>query len=130
MFNCKFISTLLPTKFSQQNTFTLPFDNPNLYNMLIDSLQYLIVTQPYITFDFNYLSQHKHHPLLAHFQLLKYALQYIKKTISLFLPIAPRNLYLHSYYNFYWAINIDNFHSITHYCSYLGNTLIPLKVRK
>ncbi|XP_015166673.1 uncharacterized protein [Solanum tuberosum] len=50
----------------------------SFYRMIVGSLQYLILTKPYITHDVNLASQFMQNPKIEHFQGVKRILRYIK----------------------------------------------------
>ena len=59
------------------------FSDPTLYRSIVDSLQYLSLTRPDVSFTVNKVCQFMHKPTVTHWSAVKRILCYLKQTISL-----------------------------------------------
>ncbi|XP_020678092.1 uncharacterized protein LOC110096461 [Dendrobium catenatum] len=118
------------TKILPQTSDDHPCFDQNTYRRIIGSLQYLTLTQPYIAFSVNMLSQHMHDPAAIHTSLLKRLLRYIKCTNDLDIPITRSNLLLRTFSDADWAADPVSRKSISGFCTFLGDTIVSCTVKK
>lgn len=57
-------------------TIETPLENGSEYMMVVGTLQYLLLTRPYVAFAINMLSQFMHRPTYIHWQTAKRVLRY------------------------------------------------------
>ncbi|XP_043698708.1 uncharacterized mitochondrial protein AtMg00810-like [Telopea speciosissima] len=125
MSDCKPVSTPISTS-------TKPFDsggdampNPTDYRSIVGALQYVTLTRPDVSFTVNRACQFMHSPTIAHWQLVKRILRYLKSTRThglLFDRSSSRSLQAFSDAN--WARDSIDRKSIGGFAIFLGPNLI------
>ena len=105
--------------------------NPSLYRRLVDSLIYLIVTRPDISYVIHQVSQYLSASRLTHYAVVLRILQYLKGTLfhGLFYS-AQSPLVLLAFFDIDWAENPIDRRSTTGYCFLLGSSLISWRSKK
>ena len=107
-------------------------DDPCLYRQIVGSLIYLMMcTRPDICYIVSVLSQHMAKPTMAHLNMAKYTMRYIKGTQDKGLVYAPCNVdFIYGYTDASWASSADR-KSISGYCyQFSDNALISWKSKK
>ncbi|XP_020691953.1 uncharacterized protein LOC110106394 [Dendrobium catenatum] len=107
-----------------------PFPDPQHYQRLAGSLQYLTITRPDIAFATNVICQKMHNPLNSDYHSLKCLLRYIQGTLHYGLPITKGDLQLSTYTDTNWAADPSDRKLVTRFCTFLGTTLISWCVKK
>jgi hypothetical protein len=109
----------------------VPLEDSTCYHHLVDSLVYLGITRPDISFVVHILSQFMSTPTSVHYSHLLRVLQYLRGTIDrrLFFP-SSSSLQLHAYSDATWSSDPSNFKSLSAYCVFLGSSLIAWKNKK
>ncbi|XP_020675457.1 uncharacterized protein LOC110094540 [Dendrobium catenatum] len=130
MTNCKPVSTPFKLKSSITHTNSNAFSNPSLYRQLADSLQYLTLTRPDLSFDVNKVCQHMQNSTIAHFDALKRILRNLQGTIHTGLPLFRDKPFLRSFADSDWAGDDTDRKSTSGFCNYLGSSLISWTVKK
>ena len=108
---------------SQNDTTT--FNNASLYCPIVDSLQYLLIRRPELSYSVNKVCQFMHHPKQHHWKVVKRILHYLvgSQTHGLLLCM-PSQLPLQAYVDANWDSNSDDRKSTTGYTVFLGQNLI------
>jgi hypothetical protein len=108
-----------------------PMDDPSLYRSTVDSLQYLSLTRPDLSFAVNRVCQFMRPPLKPHWQAVKRIFGYLQHTMShgLLLHRTSSND-LQAYSDADWAGCPDDRHSTGAYCVFLGSNLVSWSSRK
>jgi hypothetical protein len=90
MHTCKPVSTPLSIseKLSAHQGIPLGQDNATQYRRIVRTLQYLILTQPNISFAVNKVCQYLHALTTLHWATVKKILRYLKGTIKLGFKIS------------------------------------------
>lgn len=130
MIDCKFVPTPLPVKILGNTATNQSDDNPQIFRIIVSSLQYLTLTSLDISFLVNKLSQQMHSPKVHHFTLLKWLMRYIKGTMHHGIFISSSSLNLSAFIDADWAGDSLDRHSTTSFCVFLGDNLISWKVSK
>ncbi|XP_031096892.1 uncharacterized protein LOC116001141 [Ipomoea triloba] len=100
-----------------------PYVDPTQYRSLAGALQYLMVTHLGLSYAVNRLCQHMHSPTVAHWAMLKRALQYIKGTLHYGLCLRQSaSDVLHAFSDSDWAGSPEDRKSTNGYAVYLGTT--------
>ena len=99
--------------------------NPSLYRRLVDSLVYLTVTHPDISYAVHQVRQYLPALRSTHYAVVLRILQYLKGTLfyGLFYS-AQFPLVLRAFFDVDWAEDPTNRRSTTGYCFLLGSSLI------
>jgi hypothetical protein len=108
-----------------------PLEDPTHYCHIVESLVYLGVTRPDISYSVHILSQFVSAPTQIHYSHILRVLRYLRGTISrrLFFPrFIP--LQLQAYCCATWASDLSNRRSLSAYCVFLGDSLIAWKTKK
>ncbi|KAK9031862.1 hypothetical protein V6N11_056148 [Hibiscus sabdariffa] len=128
MENAKAISKLM---FSSDK---LPPPEPSMaidlsrYRRLLDLLQYLTITRPYISFTANHLLQYMHDPSLPHWTTAKRILLYLKGTLCHNIHSrSTSSLHLTAFADADWGGSSTDAKCTTRYAIYLGSNLISWK---
>ena len=105
--------------------------NPSLYRRLVDSLVYLIVTRPDISYVIHQVSQYLSASRLTHYAVVLRILQYLKGTLfhGLFYS-AQSPLVLLAFFDIDWAENPIDRRFTTGNCFLLGSSLISWRSKK
>ena len=106
-------------------------NDPSKYRWLIGRLIYLSVARPDIVYSVRMLSQFMHEPRKPHWEAALRVLRYIKGTPGqeLVLP-SENNLRLQAYCDSDWGGCRTSRRSISGFCIFLGNSIIPWKSKK
>jgi hypothetical protein len=102
-----------------------PLEDPTRYHHIVESLVYLGVTRPVISYSIHILSQFISAPTQIHYSHLLHVMRYLCGTISyrLFFPRSS-SLQLQAYCDATWASDTSDCHSFSAYCVFLGGSLI------
>jgi hypothetical protein len=108
-----------------------PLEDSTHYRHIVESLVYLGVTRPDISYSIHILSQFVFAPTQIHYSHLLRVLCYLRGTIShcLFFP-HPSSLQLHAYCDATWASDPSDHCSLSAYCVFLCGSLIAWKTKK
>jgi hypothetical protein len=108
-----------------------PLKDPTRYRHIVESLVYLGVTRPDISYSVHILSQFVSAPTQIHYSHLLHVLCYLRGTISrrLFFPRSS-SLQLQAYCDATWASDPSDRRSLFAYCVFLGSSLIAWKTKK
>lgn len=98
--------------------------DPSMYHSIVDVLQYLTLTCPYLSFSMNQACQYMHSPTIDHFVALKSILRYIKGILLYGIHLTKGPLQLTAYSDADWAKDLIDRHSSTGLCVFLGFTLV------
>ena len=103
-------------------------DDPTMYRRWIGKLLYLTITGPSLSFAVNRLSQFVTSPRQPHLFAAHRILQYVKRTPGQgsFFP-ASSSLQLKAFIDADWATCPDTRRSVTSFCVFIGDSLIPWK---
>lgn len=131
MHEAKPVLTPLPTNPSLTLHSGSSLSDPSQYRTVVGSLQYLLITRPYITFAVNKLSQYMHCPTTIHWSYVKRVLRYLVGTINDGLQISHySSLSLHAFSDADWAGDNDTFSSTGAYVVYLGKNPVSWSSKK
>ena len=102
-----------------------PLSNPSLYKRLVDSLVYLTVTRPDISYAVHQVSQYLFAPRSTHYAAVLRILRYLKGTLfhGLFYS-AQSPIILRAFSDADWARDPADRRSTIGYCFLLGSSLI------
>ena len=102
-----------------------PLSNPSLYRRLVDSLVYLIVTRPDISYVIHQVSQYLSAPRSTHHAAVLRILRYLKGTLfhGLFYS-AQSPLVFRAFSDADWTGDPTDRRSTTGYCFLLGSSLV------
>jgi len=131
MTGAKPVSTPLPTSppISLHSGMTL--SDPTEYRTIIESLQYLSMTRPHITYAVNKLSQYMHQPSTEHWALVNRILRYLYGTLDERIIIhCNSSISLHAFSDADWAGDKDDYSSTSAYIVYLGRNPISWNSKK
>ncbi|GJU28662.1 ribonuclease H-like domain-containing protein [Tanacetum coccineum] len=102
-----------------------PVVDPNLYQSLAGSLQYLTFTRPDITYVVQHVCLYMHDPREPHFSALKRILRYVQGTLDYGLQLFSSTTdSLIAYSDADWAGCPTTRQSTSGYCVFLGNNLL------
>ncbi|KAL5765253.1 hypothetical protein ACOSQ2_017847 [Xanthoceras sorbifolium] len=131
MLNVKPCSTPICSSVKLSAAIGSPLAQPTVYRNVIGALQYLTYTRPDISFVVNRLSQFLSSPNDIHWQACKHILRYLKGTSGLGLVFRPAaSLHLEAFADADWASCVDDRHSTSGCCVFLGPNLINWYSRK
>jgi hypothetical protein len=109
----------------------VPLEDPTHYRHLVDSLVYLGITHPDISYVVHILSQFMSTPTSVHYSLLLCVLRHLRGTIDRRLFFSnSSSLQLHTYSDATWGSDPSDFKSLFAYCVFLGSSLIAWKIKK
>ncbi|XP_034679896.1 uncharacterized mitochondrial protein AtMg00810-like [Vitis riparia] len=112
---------------SLSNSGSAPFSNTQLYKSTIGVLQYATITRLDITYSVNRVCQFMQAPLTAHWKAVKRILCYLDCTLHHGLHLqhnSNSHLNLIGYFDVDWASYVDDRHSTSGYCLFLGPNLV------
>lgn len=95
-----------------------------------NTLQYVTLTRPDITYYVNQLCQHMHSPTSFHLIAAKRVLRYLKGSLEFGLHYCKGSIALTAYCDSDWAGNPDDRRSTTGYGIFLGPNLISWSAKK
>jgi hypothetical protein len=108
-----------------------PLEDPTCYHHIVESLVYLGVTRPDISYSVHILSQFVSSPTQIHYSHLLHVLHYLRGTISHHLFFSrSSSLQFQTYYDATWASDPSDHHSLSAYYGFLGGSLIAWKTKK
>ncbi|GJT10165.1 ribonuclease H-like domain-containing protein [Tanacetum coccineum] len=121
-------NTVLSFKETKSDKFLKCFTS---YQKLVGILIYLTNTRPDISYVVHCLSQHMHNPLQSHFKAALRVLRYLKKSPGICLQFNKTSyLKLKAYAGADWEICLKTRKSVTHFCIFLGQSLVSWKSKK
>ncbi|RVW21952.1 Retrovirus-related Pol polyprotein from transposon RE1 [Vitis vinifera] len=134
----KYISNLLQkTKMLHVKPVSTPMVSnqslSQLYRSTVGALQYATITRPDITYSVNRVCQFMQAHLTAHWKAVKRILRYLAGTLHHGLHLQhSSNSYLNitGFYDADWASDVDDRHSTSGYCLFLGPNLVSWHSRK
>ncbi|XP_028083357.1 uncharacterized protein LOC114284615 [Camellia sinensis] len=130
MTTCKPCNSPVSVKPSLAPNSDLPFDQPELYRIVVCALQYLTITRPNLSFAVNQACQYMHAPTIAHFAAVKRLLQFVQGTLAHGLTFSPCSFELHAFSDSNWAGDVLDRRSSSGYCVYLVSNLISWSAKK
>jgi hypothetical protein len=133
MHTCKPVSTPLSIseKLSAHQGIPLGQDNATQYRRIVRTLQYLILTQPNISFAVNKVCQYLHALTTLHWATVKKILRYLKGTIKLGFKISKSSSILVSTFtDADWAGCTDDRRLTGGFIVFLGSNLISWSAQK
>ncbi|OWM63729.1 hypothetical protein CDL15_Pgr005991 [Punica granatum] len=108
-----------------------PFQDYSLYRSVVESLQYLSLTRPDITYTVNQVCQFMHCPTTAHWMAVKRILCYLKGIITYGLHIRPSPISsIHGFSDVDWAGNPDDRRSVSGFIVFLGSNPVSWSSKK
>ncbi|RVW44415.1 Retrovirus-related Pol polyprotein from transposon RE1 [Vitis vinifera] len=133
MLHVKPVPTPMVSNQSLSNSGSAPFNNTQLYRSIVGALQYATITRPDITYSVNRVCQFMQAPLTAHWKAVKRILRYLAGTLHHGLHLQhSSNSYLNitGFCDADWASDVDDRHSTSGYCLFLGPNLVSWHSRK
>ncbi|XP_072075385.1 uncharacterized mitochondrial protein AtMg00810-like [Arachis hypogaea] len=106
------------------------FEDPKLFRSVVETLQYVTITRPDLSFAVQKVSQFMHSPLLAHWKAVKRILRYLQGTKDHGLLHKCRDYRLYGFSDSDWAADLEDRRSVSGYCIYLGTNLVNWSCRK
>jgi hypothetical protein len=107
------------------------FEDYARYHHIVESLVYLGVTRPNISYFVHILSQFVYAPTQIHYNHLLHIMCYLRETISHHLVFSrSSSLQLQAYCNATWASDPSDRRSLSAYYVFLGGFLIAWKTKK
>ncbi|KAE8710348.1 L-ascorbate oxidase-like protein [Hibiscus syriacus] len=93
---------------------------------VVGALLYLNHTRPDIAYCVNRVAQYMHTPCTQHWVAMKHILRYLCETLDYGLVFQKTGLglYLVAFADVDWASNVDDHHSISGFCIFLGGNLV------
>ncbi|XP_034704065.1 uncharacterized mitochondrial protein AtMg00810-like [Vitis riparia] len=113
---------------SLSNFGSAPFNNTQLYRSIVGALQYATITRLDITYSVNQVCQFMQSPFTAHWKAIKRILRYLANTLHHGLHLqhnSNSHINLTGFCDADWASDVDDRHSISGYCLFLGPNLVP-----
>ncbi|RVW28108.1 Retrovirus-related Pol polyprotein from transposon RE1 [Vitis vinifera] len=112
---------------SLSNFGSAPFSNTQLYRSIVGALQYATITRLDITYSVNRVCQFMQSPLITHWKAIKRILRYLAGTLHHGLHLqhsSNSHINLIGFCDADWASDVDDCHSISGYCLFLGPNLV------
>ncbi|XP_055814116.1 uncharacterized mitochondrial protein AtMg00810-like [Solanum dulcamara] len=104
---------------------SIPFEDPSLYQSLVEALQYLTFTRPDITYVVQQVCLFMHDPRDEHMNALKRIVRYLQGTFDYGLHLYPSSTTtLVSYSDADWGGYPNTKHSTSGYCVFMDDNLI------
>ncbi|KAG8478945.1 hypothetical protein CXB51_028950 [Gossypium anomalum] len=105
--------------------------NESEYRSIVGALQYIVITRPDITFAINKVCQLMYKPLDIHLKAIKRILRYLHATIDHGVHFTDAScLSLVGYSDASWGNDLDNRHSTSRFCIFLGENLVSWSSKK
>ncbi|RVW15239.1 Retrovirus-related Pol polyprotein from transposon RE1 [Vitis vinifera] len=133
MLHVKPVPTPMVSNQSLSNSGSAPFSNTQLYRSTVGALQYATITRPDITYSVNRVCQFMQAPLTAHWKAVKRILRYLAGTLHHGLHLqhsSNSHLNITGFCDADWASDVDDRHSTSGYCLFLGPNLVSWHSRK
>ncbi|RVW97157.1 Retrovirus-related Pol polyprotein from transposon TNT 1-94 [Vitis vinifera] len=133
MLHVKPVPTPMVSNQSLSNSGSAPFSNTQLYRSIVGALQYATITRPDITYSVNRVCQFMQAPLTAHWKAVKRILRYLAGTLHHGLHLqhsSNSHLNITGFCDADWASDVDDRHSTSGYCLFLGPNLVSWHSRK
>ncbi|RVW58924.1 putative mitochondrial protein [Vitis vinifera] len=133
MLHVKPVPTPMVSNQSLSNSGSPPFSNTQLYRSTVGALQYATITRPDITYNVNRVCQFMQAPLTAHWKAVKRILRYLAGTLHHGLHLQHSfnsHLNITGFCDADWASDVDDRHSTSGYCLFLGPNLVSWHSRK
>ncbi|XP_047326739.1 uncharacterized mitochondrial protein AtMg00810-like [Impatiens glandulifera] len=108
----------------------IPLSDETLYQQLVGSLIYLIVTRPNIAYVVHIVSQFMSSPRTTHFSVVLCILRYIRGILFHGLHFAHFSPELRAYSDADWADDLIDRRSTIGYCFFLDTYLISWRSKK
>ena len=127
MLHVKPVPTPMVSNQSLSNSGSAPFSNTQLYRSIVGALQYATITRPDITYSVNRVCQFMQAPLTAHWKAVKRILRYLAGTLHHGLHLqhsSNSHLNITGFCDADWASDVDDRHSTSGYCLFLGPNLV------
>jgi hypothetical protein len=133
MISCMEVTTPLPSigKISGHEGDLLSLDDATKYRSIMDTLQYLTLTRPDISFSVNKVCQYLHAPIMVHLIAAKHILWFLKHSLGMGLSIRPSSSTMVSAFSDVdWAGCTDDRKSTRGLVVFLGRNLISWCAKK
>ena len=133
MFHVKPVPTPMVSNQSLSNFGSAPFSNTQLYRSIVGALQYATITRLDITYSVNRVCQFMQSPLITHWKAIKRILRYLAGTLHHGLHLqhsSNSHLNITGFCDADWALDVDDSHSTSGYCLFLGPNLVSWHSRK
>lgn len=131
MASCNPIATPAATKPPPVKNGDSPYHDPTFFRSIVGALQYLTLTRPDLSLAVNVVCQHMHAPTIAHFQMVKRILRYVRGTLDLHLFLRSRSsLDLFAFADADWAGCKLTRRSTTGYCLFLGANCVSWSAKR
>ncbi|CAL2248740.1 unnamed protein product [Prunus armeniaca] len=130
MINSKHACTPLDSKL-KINMEGEPLNNISHYQRLVGKLIYLNITRPDITYAVSLVSQFMHSPTMAHLNVVKRILRYLKGSVGRGILMKKNDTtQIMGYIDADWAGNAIDRKSTTSYCTFVRGNLVSWKSKK
>ncbi|XP_031131869.1 uncharacterized protein LOC116033254 [Ipomoea triloba] len=107
------------------------YDDPTQYRSLAETLQYLIVTRPDLSFAVNQLCQQMHAPTISHWEQLKRVLRHVNGTLTFGVRIRnSMSKEIHAFSDSDWVGCPEDRKSTSGYDVFLGTNLVSWVCKK
>jgi len=104
--------------------------NPSKYRSMVGALQYLTFTCPDLAFSVSQLCQFMQHHTIAHLEVAKRVLRYVRGTLHFGIHLSPGPLTLSAFSDANWARNPSDRKSTTGLLVFLGSNPISWSSKK
>ncbi|XP_062005695.1 uncharacterized mitochondrial protein AtMg00810-like [Rosa rugosa] len=105
--------------------------NLSYYQRLVGKLIYLTITRPDISYSVSIVSQFMHAPTIAHLNIVKRILRYLKGSVGRGIMLKNNgNTNIMGYADADWAGNALDRKSTTGFCTFVGGNLVTWRSKK